>query len=110
MVIPLLQTNISNQLIFHMLLTRHFKPNNYLNMRDKIIAGIRNKNYIIRHNNSLFWCNAAKKFANMTTVIYRRITMLLGFEISAAEKQILHDAQMGCIGGLITGYIIIHYK
>jgi len=77
-------------------------------MRDKIIAGIRNKNYIIRNNNSLFWCNAAKKFANMTKTIYQRINMLIGFEISPVEKQIIRDVQVGCIGGLITGYIIIY--
>ncbi|AET73195.1 hypothetical protein PGAG_00306 [Phaeocystis globosa virus 12T] len=94
MIIPELQTNISN----------------YLNMWNRIITGIRNNNSIIRRNNSLFWCNAVKKIVNMTTTIYRRINMLMWFEISAAKKQILHDAQMGCIGGLITGYIIIHYK
>ena len=92
-----------------MLKTRHLKPNNYLNMRDRIIANMRNNIFSIYRNVCVFRCNAVKKIVSAPVTIWHNICMLQ-YKITDKQKQIIHDAQMGCIGGLVVGCIILKYN
>lgn len=92
-----------------MILIRNLKPNNYINMRDRIIVGLRNNKFRTYGNNSILLCMVAKKFASMTATLRKGINMIR-YKITDRHKQIIHDAQMGCIGGIVTGYIILKYS